>query len=99
MPQGETVVGRFADCDLPIPDASISRRHARLTVTGRNVTIEDLGSKNGTRVNGVRLQEPFPLSSPASVQFGTVTAKFCIEESADTSTLTVHSGKIEHLTD
>ena len=43
-------LGRGDDCDVTIPDASVSRRHARIVVTASSLTIEDLGSGNGTRI-------------------------------------------------
>jgi transcriptional regulator with GAF, ATPase, and Fis domain len=53
-PRGELVLGRAADADVCIPDASVSRRHARIHV-GATLSIEDLGSANGSRVDGTRL--------------------------------------------
>ena len=47
---GELTLGRGDDCDVPINDASVSRRHARIVVTASTLTIEDLGSGNGTRI-------------------------------------------------
>jgi len=44
-------IGRDAGCEIPIDDPSASRRHARFVSNGHSVTIEDLGSKNGTLVN------------------------------------------------
>jgi Bacterial regulatory protein, Fis family/FHA domain len=52
--QGSLVIGRGDDCDLVVPHRSVSRRHARLVV-GPPMTIEDLGSANGTKVRGRRL--------------------------------------------
>ena len=49
---GELVIGRGRRVDVPIEDGSISRRHAVLRVRGDAITIEDLGSANGTRVRG-----------------------------------------------
>ncbi len=51
-------IGRAADNDFVIDDPEISRHHARLVWDGRQVIIEDLGSANGTFVNGVRLTAP-----------------------------------------
>ena len=48
-------VGRGPDCDLQILTHFVSREHARLTVTGGTVVIEDLGSRNGVYVNAVRV--------------------------------------------
>ena len=51
--EGESVVlGRGLDCDLSIADPFLSRRHARLVAGDSGWRIEDLGSRNGTRVNG-----------------------------------------------
>lgn len=47
---GALVLGRSDECDVTVDDASISRRHARLEVNGDVLTIEDLGSANGTRI-------------------------------------------------
>lgn len=51
------VVGRDRACDLPIPSALISRRHCCLAVDGDGVAVRDLGSTNGTWINGVRVDE------------------------------------------
>jgi hypothetical protein len=47
------VIGRLPECAIPLADANVSRRHAELRRDGTGVVIEDLGSTNGTRVNGV----------------------------------------------
>ncbi|MCE9578576.1 MAG: sigma 54-interacting transcriptional regulator [Deltaproteobacteria bacterium] len=52
---GALVIGRGADADVRVEDASLSRRHARVTVDGGAIAIEDLGSANGTRVGGVAI--------------------------------------------
>jgi FHA domain len=49
---GETSVGRGEDCTITLEDTSVSRRHALIHVRDGQVTIEDLGSRNGTKVNG-----------------------------------------------
>jgi hypothetical protein len=51
----QTLIGRGAECDLVIPDRQVSRTHARILHTPEGYTIEDLGSKNGTHVNGVEV--------------------------------------------
>ncbi len=53
---GEYVIGRRSDCQVFVPDMRVSRQHARLWKNGEGWTLEDLGSNNGTYVNGVRLQ-------------------------------------------
>src|SRR5437868_2934730 len=53
---GEYVIGRRSDCQIFVPDMRVSRQHARLWKDGDGWTLEDLGSNNGTYVNGTRLQ-------------------------------------------
>jgi len=56
--QPVSTIGRSADNDLVIDDGDVSRRHARITWDGKHLILEDLGSANGTFVNGVRLTGP-----------------------------------------
>jgi hypothetical protein len=58
VPLGQFVIGRSADCQLALDDPLVSRRHALLTVRADGVTIEDLGSRNGVSVNGVKVDGP-----------------------------------------
>jgi FHA domain-containing protein len=55
------VLGRESTCDVVVADRQISRFHARLTPTSEGVILEDLGSKNGTHLNGVLLSAPVVL--------------------------------------
>jgi DNA-binding winged helix-turn-helix (wHTH) protein len=55
------MVGRDPTCDINVQDRQVSRFHARITPTPEGVTIEDLGSKNGTNHNGVELSTPVML--------------------------------------
>lgn len=50
--QASSVLGRSEDADICIPNPHVSRRHARITMSSGQVCIEDLGSKNGTAVDG-----------------------------------------------
>lgn len=54
---GKVVVGRQEDCQLRIPSAQISRHHCELITGGAGVRIRDLGSSNGTFVNGQKVDE------------------------------------------
>jgi DNA-binding response OmpR family regulator len=54
----EIVIGRTADCEIVIPSRQVSRRHARLLRTESGFVIEDLASKNGTHLNGKRINQP-----------------------------------------
>ncbi|MFN8555900.1 MAG: FHA domain-containing protein [Dehalococcoidia bacterium] len=55
LQQGAQVVGRAPNCQLVLPDALASREHARIDVRGDGVMLVDLGSRNGTYVNGERI--------------------------------------------
>jgi diguanylate cyclase (GGDEF)-like protein len=54
--EDQMTIGRDPSADLCVADQSISRKHARVTRTEHGVTLEDLGSSNGTSVNGKRLE-------------------------------------------
>jgi len=58
---GENILGRDEDVAVRIDAPGVSRRHARIVVTEHQVTLEDLGSKNGTYLNEERLQAPVAL--------------------------------------
>src|SRR4051812_8664943 len=54
--EGEYVIGRRSDCQIFVPDMRVSRQHARLFKDGEGWTLEDLGSNNGTYINGARVE-------------------------------------------
>jgi len=56
--EGENIIGRSPDVDVPIYASIVSRRHARLVVHRGSAHVEDLGSKNGTFVGSERLSAP-----------------------------------------
>ncbi|HEY0194125.1 MAG TPA: SpoIIE family protein phosphatase [Kofleriaceae bacterium] len=56
LADGEYIIGRRSDCQIFVPDMRVSRQHARLWQDGENWQIEDLGSNNGTFVNGSKVQ-------------------------------------------
>jgi pSer/pThr/pTyr-binding forkhead associated (FHA) protein len=66
-----TVIGRREDCDLRIPLSDVSRKHCRLIVNGETIKVEDLGSSNGTYINGERIQQS-ELGAGDTLQVGPV---------------------------
>jgi DNA-binding winged helix-turn-helix (wHTH) protein len=58
LTDGEHIAGRDPECSLVIDATTVSRRHARITVVSGTATIEDLGSTNGTHVDGTRISTP-----------------------------------------
>lgn len=76
LQQGEIVLGREGDGVVPLPSGSVSRRHAALVIEGRSATVRDLGSKNGTFVDDVRVDEPMTLRDGARVRLGTLVLTF-----------------------
>ncbi len=62
------LLGREDDCEIVIPSRQVSRSHARITASDGGVLLEDLGSKNGTHINGKPLQEPVYLQDGDIIQ-------------------------------
>jgi transcriptional regulator with GAF, ATPase, and Fis domain len=71
---GEAVIGRTQEADIAIPSVAVSRRHARLSTGPRMVCIVDLGSRNGTRINGQMLEGERMLEYGDVLNFGDVMA-------------------------
>jgi hypothetical protein len=75
---GSTVIGRGDQANLRLPDVGISRRHARLDYDGAQVVLTDLGSTNGSMVNGQRISA-VALNPGDMIQIGTTTLTFRVD--------------------
>jgi len=73
--EGRHVLGRAPESDLRFLLETVSRRHALFVVRGDSVTIEDLGSRTGTFVNGRRIETSCSLPSGARIVIGGITMK------------------------
>jgi DNA-binding winged helix-turn-helix (wHTH) protein len=70
LTEGENLAGRDEACAVVIDGSTVSRQHARLVVIAETATVEDLGSTNGTLVNGSRISAPTPLSPGDELSLG-----------------------------
>ena len=84
--EGINVLGRDGSADVLIDDSTVSRRHATIEIASRSVTLEDLASKNGTFVDGVRLEVPAQLRDGDTFVLGDASVRF--RKSATASTVT-----------
>lgn len=86
--EGENVIGRARDSAIVLAHGSVSRRHAVIRVHGSTITVQDLGSTNGTYVNG-SMVDSTPVQLPANAQFvlGTVIVTLKAENISSTARL------------
>jgi DNA-binding winged helix-turn-helix (wHTH) protein len=73
---GENIFGRDHEAVVWIDDPAVSRHHARIVISPAGATIEDLGSKNGTRVDGEIVDGAAKLSDGAEIQIGQAAMTF-----------------------
>ena len=79
----ETVVGRHPDCGIQLQSNMVSRRHARVLKDGLCYLIEDLGSGNGTLVNGKQIDSRIPLKHGDRIKLGPVLLRFELNSPAE----------------
>jgi DNA-binding winged helix-turn-helix (wHTH) protein len=82
--EGENVLGRDRDAVVWLDSSTVSRRHARIVITGREAVIEDLGSRNGTSVGGRKVEAPTPLADRDELKLGSVVMVFRVFEPSET---------------
>jgi len=70
LDKSEMFIGRDLANEIVINDPEVSRKHARIFMQGVNIVIEDLGSTNGTSINGQRLMGPYVLRPGEIITFG-----------------------------
>jgi transcriptional regulator with AAA-type ATPase domain len=97
---GELTIGRSAACEIALDDDKVSRQHARIELDGGQLKIRDLGSRNGTRVNGKRIGSEVRLVDGDQIQFGHSTARLELDAgviAAEPQRLDVRRWSIESL--
>ena len=70
--EGVNVIGRGPDAAIQIDSPGVSRHHARIVVADGEATLEDLGSKNGTDLNGTRITTPRHVCHGDEIRLGTI---------------------------
>ena len=70
LPRSTVSIGRDPGNQIVIEDSQVSRQHARITPQGGLMVVEDLGSTNGTRVNGLRITGPHTLAHRDAISLG-----------------------------
>lgn len=73
---GRNLIGRLSDCAIVVNDGNTSRHHAAILRAGSGFVVSDLGSTNGTYVNGARLVADHRLSDGDTITVGTVALRF-----------------------
>jgi hypothetical protein len=77
LPKGVTLIGRSLDCHVTIEDPLVSRQHGRIVIDDEKAVIEDLGSRNGVKLNGVTVRGSVPLNDGDRLRIGTQDLVFC----------------------
>ncbi len=79
------LLGRHPDCDIQLESNMLSRKHARLSKEDGAFYIEDLGSGNGTFVNGKRIEQRIPIANNDRVKLGPLLLRFEGDESTSSA--------------
>lgn len=76
LSEGVNLVGRERDCAVRVDSLTVSRHHLRIVVTQGRATVEDLGSRNGTRLNGHRIERRCALNDGDEIEVGSVAMRY-----------------------
>jgi pSer/pThr/pTyr-binding forkhead associated (FHA) protein len=88
---GSLLIGRLPECDVLLSDTLVSRMHARISVQGESVVVEDLHSTNGVYVNGMRVGHSTALCEGDRILIGTT--EFSLFETRDSSLMRVRAAR------
>ena len=88
---GSLLIGRLPECDVLLSDTLVSRMHARISVQGDSVVVEDLHSTNGVYVNGQRVGHSTVLCEGDRILIGTI--EFSLFESRDSSLMRIRAAR------
>jgi DNA-binding winged helix-turn-helix (wHTH) protein len=91
LSRGAHILGRATDAAIFVDDTGVSRHHARITVDARGATLEDLGSKNGTILDGHVITAPALLADGSLIVLGTTALRFRILEALSSTDTAVRA--------
>ncbi len=98
LSEGENSVGRETDNGVVLLDPTVSRRHAMVMVFDGIISIRDLDSKNGTRVDGIRIgPSPVTIRAGAQIEFGAVRVKIASRRISSTQTLRLNMPALKRM--
>jgi len=97
-PDRAVVIGRSPSCDLPVPSQRVSRRHAWVHREGIRFAVSDLGSRNGTFVNEVRVVGSRVLQPGDRIGVGDNVITYCVMDAMPSCTTAQDDGKTSELT-
>lgn len=86
LPVGDTLIGRGPDCRITLVDPLVSRHHAKVRIEGTCAVIEDLGSRNGSRVNARLIRGTHILKDGDRIRIGTQELVFSEVEAVQLAT-------------
>ena len=81
--RSDTLIGRSPDCNLRILSTEVSRRHCQIIVTDDAVLVRDLGSSNGTFIDGIQLEPETDVAVPPGSQLSVAGVKFIVHFEPD----------------
>jgi len=93
LARDETVIGRHPECHVQIDSNMVSRKHCRMFRDGNRFLVEDMGSGNGTMVNGVRIANATPLAHDDRIKLGPILIRF-VDQAAGSGRPTPPTGRV-----
>ncbi len=83
--QESMIIGRLPECDIQLNSNMVSRQHAKVTFVNGRFVLEDLGSGNGSFINGKKIEKPTPLDHDARVKIGPMKLRFDADDGSVSS--------------
>lgn len=87
LAKGDNLLGRGRRVTVWLDSPTISRRHARIVVSGLHATVEDLGSRNGTFVRGEKVTSAVPIQDGDEIRLGSVVLRYRVNSGQATTVL------------